>query len=251
METVFDGVCLRALCHGQGRQGIIVTFDHWRKDRAGFPDMAPVGRVLDMGYRSLVISSAANDWFLNTETRALRQALRAFVPKGTVVRAFGFSMGGYGALLFSRALRLQSVVLFGAQASIRREVVPFETRWQTEAVQLDGTLDCLADMVKPDLRGVVLFDPRKLREETLQARAIQAVAPLLQPVALPFSGHPPTAMLMAGKAYGGLMARGIAGLVTAAEIRALHRAHREATPDYLDGVLAVLRRRGAAGADLL
>ena len=35
--------------------------------------MGPVQRVLDMGYRSLVISSAANDWFLNAETKALRR----------------------------------------------------------------------------------------------------------------------------------------------------------------------------------
>jgi hypothetical protein len=242
--VVFDGACLRAVCHGQGDRGIIVTFDHWRGDRAGFPDMRPVQRVLDMGYRSLVISSAANDWFLNAETKELRRALRAFVVQGTVVRAFGFSMGGYGALLFSRALRLRSVVLFGAQASIRREVVPFETRWQREAERLPGALDRLADLVRPGLRGVVLFDPRKHREETLQARALQAMAPGLRPVALPFSGHPPTAMLMAGKAYGGLITQGIRGVVTAADIRALHRAHREVTPDYLDGVMSYLRRRG-------
>jgi hypothetical protein len=251
MKVVFDGVCLRAVCHGDGRRGIIVTFDHWRKDRAGFPDMGPVQRVLDMGYRSLVISSAANDWFLNAETKALRRALRAFVAPGTVVRGFGFSMGGYGALLFSRPLRLRSVMLFGAQASIRAEVVPFETRWRQEARGIPPELDRLADVVRPGLRGVVLFDPRKLHEETLQARAVQAVAPLLQLAALPFSGHPPTAMIMAGKAYGGLMARGIAGVVTAADLRALHRAHREATPDYLDGVLGYLRRRGTAGADLI
>jgi hypothetical protein len=105
--------------------------------------------------------------------------------------------------------------------------------------------------VRPGLRGVVLFDPRKLREETLQARAVQAIAPGLQLAALPFSGHPPTAVIMAGKAYGGLMQRGIKGVVTAADIRALHRRHREAAPDYLDAVLAYLRKRGAAGADLI
>lgn len=251
MEVVFDGLCLRARCHGDGRRGIIVTFDHWRKDRAGFPDMGPVQRVLDMGYRSLVISSAANDWFLNAETQALRRALRAYIVQGTVVRAFGFSMGGYGALLFSRPLRLRSVMLFGAQASIRREVVPFETRWRQEALAIPADLDRLAELVRPGLRGVVLFDPRKLREETLQARAVQAIAPGLQLAALPFSGHPPTGVIMAGKAYGGLMQRGISGVVTAADIRALHRKHRETAPEYVDAVLAHLRKKGAAGADLI
>jgi hypothetical protein len=41
-QVVFDGACLRAICHGSGTAGIAVTFDHWRKDRAGFPDMMPV-----------------------------------------------------------------------------------------------------------------------------------------------------------------------------------------------------------------
>lgn len=250
MQVVFDGACLRARCFGTGEAGIIVTFDHWRKRRPGFVEMGPVQRVLDMGFRSLVISTAANDWYLNAETRELRRALTAFIPQRTIVRAFGFSMGGYGALMFSRALRLQSVMLFGAQASIRSEVVPFETRWYREAARLPGEQDRLADLVKPGLRGVLLFDP-SMRAETLQARAIQEMAPGVQLVALPFSGHPPMAMLLAGKVYGALMAQGISGVVTAAEVRALHRAHREATPQYLEGVLGFLKKRGAAGADIL
>ena len=116
---------------------------------------------------------------------------------------------------------------------------------------MDASLDRLADVVKRDVRGVLLYDPRYLRAEVLQARAVQAAVPGLQLAALPFSGHPPTAMIMAGNAYGGLMERGILGVVTAADIRTMHRANREATPAYLDGMLAYMQRRGTTGADLI
>jgi hypothetical protein len=250
-QVVFHGDCLRAVCYGAGARGIIVTFDHWRKQRTGFPELGPVQRAIDMGYRSLVIASGANDWFINVETAALQAALRAFVPWGTVVRAFGFSMGGYGALLFSAALRVQSVVLFAPQVSIRAAVVPFETRWRAEAARMDARQDRLADLVKRDVRGVVLYDPRYTAAEVLQARAVQEIVPGVQLAAVPFSGHPPTAMLMAGKAYGGLMKQGISGVVTAGDVRQLHRKHREVTPAYLEGVLGYLRGRGVTGADLI
>jgi hypothetical protein len=251
VQAVFDGACLRATCYGAGTAGIIVTFDHWRRFRSGFAEVGPVQRALRMGYRSLVIASAANDWYLNADTAALQVALAGFVRPGDVVRSFGFSMGGYATLLFSRALRLQSTVLFAPQVSIRRAVVPFEQRWWREQGVIDAAQDRLGDFAKADLRGVILYDPYRVRAEGLQARAVQALVPQVQLVALPFSGHPPTAMLQAGKAYGGLMAQGIAGVVTAADVRRLHREHREATPAYLEGMLAFMKRRGAAGADLL
>jgi hypothetical protein len=249
--TVFDGAQLRAVCHGAGDAGLLVTFDNWRRFRKGFGAVVPSRTADRMGFRNLIVTTAANDWFLNGETAALRVALARFVQPFAVVRAVGYSMGGYGALTLSAALGLTSVVLFGPQVSIRRKVVPFETRWWREQGKIDAVQDCLGDVVKRDLRGVILFDPRSVRAETLQARAVQALVPGLQMVALPFSGHPPTAMLRAGQANRDLLARGLLGVVTAADVRAVHRAHREATPDYVAGVLRFMKARGAVETDML
>ncbi len=247
---VFDGLHLRATLHGAGRQGLFVTFDHWRKDRAGFPAMSPVRAAMAMGFASLVVTSSANDWFLNPDLGALRRALQQVAARYPVVRATGFSMGGYGALLFSRDLGLDHVTLYAPQVAIRQDVAPFELRWRKEAALIDAAEDRLVDQIKPDLRGVILFDPCYTPAERRHARAIQALAPGLVLVPLPFSGHPPMGVIMQAGYFSTLQRASIAGTLQAGDLRTLHRAQREKSQPYIDGLLAMLRRRGAPGAEL-
>ncbi|MGL5010663.1 MAG: alpha/beta hydrolase, partial [Paracoccaceae bacterium] len=112
-RRIFDGAHLRADLYGAGGNGLFVSFDHWRGPaRAGFPRTAPVQTALDLGYASLVISTAADDWFLNADLPDLRLALSGFSARYPVVRGIGFSMGGYGALLLSRVLGMSFATLW-------------------------------------------------------------------------------------------------------------------------------------------
>jgi hypothetical protein len=244
-RLIFDGAHLRAVLTGPGPEGLFVTFDNWRKDRSGFPERAPLKTALAMGYASLDIATAANDWFLNPDLDPLRRVLEALAPRYRVARAMGFSMGGYGALLFSRALRLDYVTLFAPQVSIRAEVAPFERRWRREAQHVDARLDDLAGIIRPDLRGVAIFDPFYARAERQHARAIQALAPGLALAPMPFSRHPPTAVIMANRRFGDIQRAAITGTLTAGHIRQIHRTGREASEVYLQGMLAAMRARGA------
>jgi hypothetical protein len=244
-QRIFDGAHLRAVLAGPGPNGLFVTFDNWRKDRPGFPERAPLKTALAMGYASLTIATAANDWFLNPDLDPLRRVLDALSPRYPVVRAMGFSMGGYGALLFSRALRLAFVTLFAPQVSIRAELAPFERRWRREVGLIDDRLDDLAGIVSPDLKGIAIFDPFYARAERLHARAIQALAPGLALAPMPFSRHPPTAVIMANRRFGDIQRAAIAGTLTARHIRQIHRTGREASEVYLQGMLAAMRARGA------
>jgi hypothetical protein len=244
-QLIFQGAHLRAVLTGPGPNGLFVTFDNWRKDRVGFPERTPLKTALAMGYASLNIATAANDWFLNPDLDPLRRMLAGLASQFPVVRAMGFSMGGYGALLFSRALRLDYVTLFAPQVSIRAAVAPFERRWRREAGLIDGRLDDLAGTVSPDLKGVAIFDPFYARAERQHARAIQALAPGIALAPMPFSRHPPTAVIMANRRFRGIQEAAIAGTLTAADIRQVHRTGREASDVYLQGMLAALRARGA------
>jgi hypothetical protein len=262
-QTIFDGPYLRAVLAHPGPEhgrhfrphGLFVSFDHWRKDRAGFPVMAPVATATAMGYASLAISSHANDWFLNPDLGPLRDVLAQLVPGYRVVRASGFSMGGYGALLFSQALRLDYVALFAPQVSIRTQIAPYERRWRAEAAMIDTPLaaaeDQLALTARRDLRGVIIFDPFYARAERLHARAIQAIAPGIGLAPMPFSRHPPTAVITAARRFADVQRAMIAGTLCAADMRRLHRDERENCQDYLDAMLAALKARGSAGAELL
>jgi hypothetical protein len=262
-QIIFDGAHLRATIARPGPEhgprfrphGLFVSFDHWRKDRAGFPTMAPGATPVSMGYASLTIASAANDWFLNPDLDPLRAVLAQLASGYRVVRASGFSMGGYGALLFSRALRIDYVALFAPQVSIRSQVVPFERRWRAEAAAIDTPLAAAADrlvsVARPDLRGVIIYDPFYAAAERQHAHAIQAIAPGLGLAPMPFSRHPPTAVITAAKRYSEVQRAMIEGTLCAADLRRLHREERENCPDYLDGMLAALKSRGKAGTAFL
>jgi hypothetical protein len=262
-QIIFDGAHLRATLARPGPEhghrfrakGLFVSFDHWRKDRAGFPAMPPVATATAMGYASLAIASAANDWFLNPDLFALRDVLAQLAAGYLVVRASGFSMGGYGALLFSQALRLDYVAMFAPQVSIRAAVVPFEQRWRAEAGALDPGLAAVADRLVAEarggLRGVVVYDPYYAPAEGLHARAIQAIAPGIALAPMPFSRHPPTAVITAARRYGEVQRAMIEGTLTAVDLRRLHRAERENCPDYINGMLAAIKARGGAGAEFL
>lgn len=262
-EIIFDGAHLRAVLARPGPEhgrrfrphGLFVSFDHWRKDRAGFPAMPPVAAATAMGYASLAILSAANDWFLNPDLGPLRDVLARLAPGYRAVRASGFSMGGYGALLFSQALRMDYVALFAPQVSIRATIAPFERRWRVEAALLDTPLaavqDQLALTARRDLRGVIIYDPFYAPAERLHARAIQAIAPGIALAPMPFSRHPPTAVITAGRRFAEVQKAMIEGTLCAADMRRLHRAERENCQDYIAAMLAALKARGSAGAELL
>lgn len=245
-RRVFDGAYLRADLYGAGRNGLFVSFDHWRGDaRAGFPAMAPVQTALDLGLASLVISTAADDWFLNADLPDLRHALGGLGAQYPVVRGIGFSMGGYGALLLSRVLGLSFATLWAPQAAIRAGQVPLETRWRSAAARMEAGADTLRMQVNARLRGLVLMDPFAHPAERPQARAVQALVPGMAVLALPFSGHPPTGVVMAGGAYHPVLEAAILGTVTPAMIRALHKAHRWGCEGYLRGLQHALDARGA------
>ena len=244
---IFDGAFLRADLYGGGQAGLFVSFDHYRPDRAGFPAMSPVTTALEMGYRNLVISSVANDWFLNPDLGALREVLCDLTAQFAVVRAIGFSMGAYGALLMSRSLRLSFATLWAPQVSIRQREAPFETRFQSEARKIDRVADQLRLHVDPALQGVMLCDPFAHPAERRHVRAIQVLAPDLGIVALPFSGHPPTRVVMDARVYQRLLRAAITGTVSPAMVRAIHTAHRWGSEHYLRSLQAALNARDARG----
>jgi hypothetical protein len=244
-RVIFQGNHLRAALTGSGGNGLFVTFDNWRKDRAGFPPLPVSKTALRLGYANLSITTASNDWFLNADLGPLNRVLADLPARYPVVRAMGFSMGGYGALLFSRVLAMKEVVLFAPQVALRADLVPFERRWRRDAALIDLALDDLAAVVPDCLRGVVIFDPCYARAERLHARAIQALAPHIALAPMPFSGHPPTAVIMGTGAFRSVQEAAVNGTLTATTVRQIHRTGREKTDAYLNGMLKRLRRKGA------
>ena len=106
----------------------------------------------------------------------------------------GFSMGGYGALRFARALGADQAVVVSPQVSIAPGVVPFETRYPAEAGQFDAALGDLAASAWPGLAGLILVDPFHAADMA-HARMIRTLFPRLEFARLAFAGHPATGVI--------------------------------------------------------
>jgi pimeloyl-ACP methyl ester carboxylesterase len=245
-EDVFVGERLRACLMVGTRDRLIVTFDHRQRGRAGFNAPRHSSTFARGGFWQLNIQTRENDWFVNADTLALEQALKGLRGRFARVNVMGFSMGGYGALRFARALGADQAVLISPQFSIARDVVPFETRYHVEAEGFDPELGDLARVAMPALEGLILVDPFHAADMTHVAR-IRRLFPRLKLARLGFAGHPATRVIRATGRIWTLHRE-----VTAAQgvdrklICATHRAGRRQSPGYWERLAGRTERRWPA-----
>jgi len=100
---------------------------------AGMPEEEFIGTTWDGGANSCVfVSDLKRTWYndrrvLDEAVKILRSIVEAINPR-TVV-AIGNSMGGFGAIVLSSLLRIDTVIGFVPQYSIDPAIVPEEKRW--------------------------------------------------------------------------------------------------------------------------
>lgn len=238
----FDGAHLRADLVSAGRRRLIVSFDWRRIGRSGFTDMTPNPRFLAADYDQLMIGTAANDWFVNADTRALETALAPVAQDYDQVLGIGFSMGGYGAVRFSRTLRINRLVAVSPQVSISHIQAPFEWRYREEAVGFDAALGDLTTTADPALAGHILLDDLNAAD-LAHGKALQRLCPRLRLVRLTGGGHPAVGVLREAKRAGrvqGLLLDPDAGLRPLLDD---HRAGRGGQPDYWSRLARGLDRK--------
>ncbi|MDZ4096393.1 MAG: alpha/beta hydrolase [Paracoccaceae bacterium] len=246
---LFHGTYLKAdvfaAAAGAGFGKLLVTFRQRVADPGRFSDLKPVQSFLRQGYSHLAIQSRDNDWYINPETEALAASLRDFSAKFGQSLAFGFSMGGYAALRFSRDLLLNRVIAVSPQVSIAPEIVPFDRRYRHEAAGFDAGLGNLARFGHEGLQGLVLFDPFRTLDRG-NAAMIGAIFPGLSLCRLGFGGHPATQVIGETAGFGAVQKLVLQGRISRAQILALHRRNRAASPAYW----AALAGRCRAGGHL-
>jgi len=199
---VFQGDHLRAACYFPNRSRLIVCFDHWRAEREGFPTQIAGAQGLEKyGCAVLNIHSRKNDWLLNAELPDLRRSLDQFCSRYNDVTAFGFSMGGYSALLLARNLHLDRAILISPQYSIQPHMVPFERRYLKEATAIRTDLDRFDLEYGQTLLGAVIYDPL-WKEDRAHKKLICNDFPALTPVPFWAGGHPAIKMVYEERNWG-------------------------------------------------
>lgn len=231
-DRVFDGNHLRAelWVPKAPAKTLYVTFRQRVPGPGSFSDDAPVRRALNQGLAHLRIQSRWNDWFLNVETPALEAALAAVRPGFATALALGYSMGGYGALRLARALNLDQVILVSPQFTLDRTILPAEKRYP-EGKDFDRRAGDLARYGKPDLAGIVIFDPFRPLDR-MHAALITRAMPEIARAPLPFGGHPATNALGERGGFRELQAISLAPQARAVDVVHLHRSLRSESPRY-------------------
>lgn len=224
-QRIFDGDHLRADLVRNGGDRLMVTFDHRVLGRKGFGTLPASEQFAAAGFDQVMITTRANDWFVNPDITALEDACAALRPGYGAAHAIGFSMGGYGAFRLARALRLDHVVAVSPQVSIDSRIVPFERRYTPESKLFDPTLGDMIGHVNRALRGTILVDDLNLNDLT-HARMLQVVFPQVRLLRLSGGGHPCTRVLRAAQRTGTLQRLAMRPEIGPGPLLAAHRTAR-------------------------
>lgn len=185
------------------------------------------------------------DWYpSDTTLPAIVAAIEAINGRRAIT--YGYSMGAYAALKFSRALNASHALAFSPQVSIDPAVVgDFDTRY---AAYFDPVRNNGAPVMPSDLcaNAYAMFDPG-YAEDALNARALEQVG--VQCVPMHFVRHDTIQYMIATRATGGMVRPFIASPDAGRlDIRRAIRAGRTKSPEYAFGRIRCLLERGRPGA---
>ena len=117
------------------------------------------------------VFSATPDWYQNDEFFDAMKACGAFLGPNADITSYGFSMGGYGALLGAKALGATRAVAVSPQFSIDPAVVKFERRYSEQWAAMSGWKYNLSEHMKGSATEyIVLFDPLHRQDSRHEAR---------------------------------------------------------------------------------
>ncbi|WP_428821449.1 tetratricopeptide repeat protein [Microbulbifer sp. MCCC 1A16149] len=138
---------------------VFVTFDNWEAKppaKARFAEKF----VSAAGYSHLHFSCVGNDWWQYKEFLPICKEIGEIIASRFSWRVgYGSSMGAYGALLFSSALKLNKVIALSPQFSIDRKKVEFEARWAKEAERINFIFDDMCRALSHSANILLAYDP--------------------------------------------------------------------------------------------
>jgi len=99
------------------------------------------------------------DWHQHDEFSQAMRTCRSFFGPVPRLTSYGFSMGGYGAMLGAQGLNAARAVAVSPQSSIDPTAVKFERRYHAQWAAMNGWVHDLHTHVDDRREYVVLYDP--------------------------------------------------------------------------------------------
>lgn len=226
LETVYSGRFLRVLEYRASDEKVILTFDHWRKNRSRFPKTEQHKYYRKFGVSNLCLESAANDWFVNPDLPDALDALAARAGHFQDRRGIGFSMGAYGALLVSAVVDLRRLMLVSPQAAAADGALGCDDRFSRDFQSPEAAAavdDVLRLGHKRTGQCLVVYDPR-ISQDLRHANYAASLFERAELLDLPGGGHPATGMISGAGRYNAVVRSLIGEQPLAASVAALHEA---------------------------
>ncbi|RME16239.1 MAG: hypothetical protein D6801_05890 [Alphaproteobacteria bacterium] len=198
------GPHLEVSLRGDSAESLLVTFDHWRHDKAGFTEMPGETGYSRGGHTHLHISTSANDWFLNPDMPKALLKIARFAEGFSRRAALAFSMGGFGALLVSRVVAFDRVLLVSPHATWSPDDPPHDDRYHAEvrdAAFARAASDMVHASLKMDAECVILLDSTSPFDSDHAAAAARLFT-RARLVDLKGGGHPATDLLKQAGRFG-------------------------------------------------
>lgn len=194
---LFRGKKLRVSVRGPRTGKLMVTYDYWSKHKPGYGKLNPRSRYADRGFTHLHLHCRQNDWFLNRETEAAMEVIEDWTEGFETAASIGFSMGGYGAMLVSRVVDFDRVLLVSPHITFSEHQYPHETRFPSHMGNLGRALKLNEGVVSgPPARAdvAVIYDSR-VTGDLYHAETAASRFGRSEMVDLPGGGHPATTAL--------------------------------------------------------
>ena len=189
----------------------------------------------------IAIDAKVNNWWQTREIFELIEKIsRLDLLAGyRNIVCYGSSMGGYGALLFSKLFRANSVIAFSPQYSIDPLKVPFENRFP-EANKLNYFFDDISTFCSSDASKYVFCDPYDI--DGAHANIISCLSNV-SVVKIPFSGHTVTHFLSEIGELESVVFELVENRFSVLSFRKMVRSNRRKSSKYWFNLAAALYKR--------
>ena len=170
MRLEYNGPPLTLLKQGSNPRVVVAfaPFDYpFTTDEGGWGSASFTKREI----AHVCVFHRAEDWHQNDDFFPAMEACRAFLGDEIDITTYGFSMGGYGALLGAQSLEAERAVAISPQVSIDPSEVRFERRYAEQWAAMTGwKYDLSKYMTSQKTKYIVLFDPLHRQDQKHEAR---------------------------------------------------------------------------------
>jgi hypothetical protein len=231
MTTIYDGPDVEVRYLPAESNFLCITFSHlygsYQNKMPGFAEAFLIKRQIS----ALHFIARSNHWW---QPEDVDQALDSVMNSGVLDQyaervGYGSSMGAYGAILFSRNLKLTRVAAMSPQFSVDPLVVPWDERYKPWTSKLAFRRPALNVAVDKSTDVLVVYDPHTLDKQHWRHLS---VIPNATPLQLPYCGHPPLAFLESVGLIGKFTLEAIEGSLDPSEWRQIRRAERRKSQHY-------------------